>query len=121
MRKVNRLYTNQQRQLAEQQKEIYDLHKQISYYSCKVAALEGEKTEAIERRFAQLEERLDQQNDLVSDLRDEVAILRGKVCRCHEVRIARVLFLDNNSRALRRTRDVSLPRKWGIWSTRIER
>ena len=84
-RKVDRLYTNQQRSLAEQQKEIYDLHKQISFYSCKVAALEGEKAEANERRFAQLEERLDAQNDLVSDLRDEVAVLRGQVCRCGKV------------------------------------
>ena len=57
---------------------------QISYYSCKVTVLENEKAEAIKAKFSALEERLERQEDAMSDLKDEVAYLRSVRCRCGE-------------------------------------
>ena len=63
------------------------LHKheqEISYYSCKVVALENKKAEAVKAKFSTLEERLERQEDAMSDLKDEVAFLRSVRCRCGE-------------------------------------
>ena len=63
---------------------IHTLEQRISYYSCKVVALENEKAEAVKAKFSALEERLERQEDAMSDLKDEVAYLRSVRCHCGE-------------------------------------
>ena len=63
---------------------IYALDQRISYYSGKVAALEGEKSEAMRRDIAELTDRLNRQEDAIADLKEEVLILRGNRCCCGE-------------------------------------
>ena len=63
---------------------IYDMDKRISFYSGKLAALEGEKSEAVRRDIAELTDRLNRQEDAIADLKEEVLVLRGNRCRCGE-------------------------------------
>ena len=63
---------------------IYAMDQRISYYSGKVAALEGEKSKAVRRDIAELTERLNRQEDAIADLKEEVLVLRGNRCQCGE-------------------------------------
>ena len=80
---------------------LHTLEQQISYYSCKVVALENEKAEAIKAKFSALEERFERQEDAISDLEDEVAYLRSVRCRCGEparivtLEVGELEYLDN--------------------------
>ena len=80
------------------------LHKhnqEISYYSCKVVSLENKKAEAIKVKFDVLEEHLGHQDDLISNLKDEVAFLHSIHCHCGELACVAALevgeleYLDN--------------------------
>ena len=64
--------------------KIHTLEQQISYYSCKVIALENEKAQAVKAKFDAFEERMERQEDAMFDLKDEVAYLRSVRCRCGE-------------------------------------
>ena len=48
---------------------LHTQEQQISYYSCKVVALENKKAEAVKAKFSALEERLERQEDAISDLK----------------------------------------------------
>ena len=63
---------------------LHTHEQQISYYSCKVVALENEKAEAIKAKFSALEEWFERQEDAISDLKDKVAYLCGICCCCGE-------------------------------------
>ena len=63
---------------------LHTHEQQISYYSCKVVALENEKVEAVKAKFSALEEQLECQEDAMSDLKDEVTYLRSVRCCCGE-------------------------------------
>ena len=76
-------------------------HKQqISYYSCKVVTLENEKAEAVKAKFRALEERLERQEDAMSDLKDEIAYLRSVRCCCGEPALSKVKNLTHKFRTL---------------------
>ena len=61
---------------------LHTHEQQISYYSCKVVALENEKAEAIKAKFSALEEWFERQEDAISDLKDKVAYLCSIYCHC---------------------------------------
>ena len=63
---------------------LHTHEQQISYYSCKVVALENEKAEAIKAEFSALEEQFERQEDAISNLKDKVAYLCSVRCRCGE-------------------------------------
>ena len=63
---------------------LHTHEQQISYYSCKVVALENEKAKAVKAKFSALEERLERQEDVMSNLKDEIAYLCSVHCRCGE-------------------------------------
>ena len=60
---LSNLYDNIYTITNAQQRKIHDMDQRISYYSCKVVALEGQKAEAVQSRFDSLEQRLAGQDD----------------------------------------------------------
>ena len=70
------------------QASIYDMDHRISYYSGKVEALEGERSEVVSRQLAALERRIDRQEMDLDYAKQEIATLRGNRCRCGEEPVA---------------------------------
>ena len=56
----------------------------ISYYSCKVVALEGQKAEAVQSWFDSLEQCLAGQEDQIKVLQARLVIAERGHCRCGE-------------------------------------
>ena len=67
-----------------QQRKIHDMDQRISYYSCKVVALEGQKAEAVQSHFDSLEQPLAGQDNQIKILQARLAIAERGRCRCGE-------------------------------------
>jgi len=80
--KICRIYEDMRSGLNGAESSIFDINNRISYYSSRVAAWDGEKAEAIQGKFDAMKERIDRQEDAITDLKEAVAVLRGQVCHC---------------------------------------
>ena len=57
----------------------------LSFTADRVTALEGDWGNGKFTKYATLLERMDQQDTVIQDLREQVAILQGNRCRCFDV------------------------------------
>ena len=81
---ANRRYDNLKSEVAGLDSTIYAMEKKLNWFCDRVSILEGEKSKTVTARFEAMEERMSRQEDVISDLKDEVAVLRGKRCHCGE-------------------------------------
>ena len=68
----------------KQQCQMYDMDKQISFYSSAVIQLEGKKTEEVKGRFDTLEQRITGQDDQTKILLHHIAAAKEGHCHCQE-------------------------------------
>ena len=68
----------------KQQRQIYDMDSQISFYSGSIVQLEGKKVEEVKDRFDALEQRIAGQDDQIKVLLHRLAAAEEGHCRCRE-------------------------------------
>ena len=66
----------------KQQRQIYDMDSQISFYSGSIVQLEGKKAEEVQARFDALEQRIAGQDDQIKVLLHHLATAEEGRCRC---------------------------------------
>ena len=81
---ANHWYDNLKSEVAGLDSTIYAMEKKLNWFCDQVSILEGEKLKAVTAWFEAMEERMSCQEDVISDLKDEVAVLHGKHCHCGE-------------------------------------
>ena len=68
----------------KQQRQIFDMDSQISFYGGSIVQLEGKKAEEVKAHFDALEQRIAGQDDQIKVLLHCLATAEGGRCRCRE-------------------------------------
>ena len=81
---TNFQYNNLKSEVAGLDLTIYAMEKKLNWFCDWVSILEGEKLKAVTAQFEAMDKRISHQEDVISDLKDEVAVLHGKWHHCGE-------------------------------------
>ena len=68
----------------KQQRQIFDMDSQISFYSGSIVQLEGKNAEVVKARFDALEQRVAGQDDQIKVLLHCLAAAKESCCHCQE-------------------------------------
>ena len=68
----------------KQQRQIFDMDSQISFYSGSIVQLEGKKAEEVKAHFNALEQHIVGQDDQIKVLLHRLAAAEEGRCRCRE-------------------------------------
>ena len=84
------MWTDHDKTLSALQSTVHHQGTTLNWLHDKWTVEKPQETKDWTERFTALEQLIESQADAISDLKEEVAVLRGKVCRCGESRSSEV-------------------------------